>query len=182
MSFQARRAPRRLGIAAGLAVAALVGGTVASALPASPAGQWAGGSVRLSSNFETDSISITGTSGPDSLKRVVRSKIVVPSGKVADVQATFSGTIFPYKTGTYAYCFARFTVDSQTNADPAFRPGQIQLLGGTSAEMPDQFSVAAAAFRRNIGAGQHYINVYISSAYAGCSFQERTLNLVVNIR
>ena len=108
---------------------------------------------------------------------------MVPSGKVADVQATFTGTIFPYKlSGSFAYCFGRFTVDSQTNADPQFRPGQTQLLGGTHADMPDQFSVAMSGFKKGIGPGTHYINVYILSAYEGCSFQERSLNVVVNLR
>lgn len=177
------RAPRRLVAASGLALAALIGGSVASALPSSPSGQWGAGSLRLSSNYATDSISITGTDGPESLKRVVRTKIVVPSGKVADVQATFAGTIFPYKaSGQYAYCFGRFTLDSQTNVDPGFRPGQVQLLGGEHADMPNALSVAMTGFKRNIGPGSHYINVYISSAYQGCEFQERALNVVVNLR
>lgn len=183
MSIQARSVSRRLVLATGLAVAALIGGTVASALPSSPAGQWGAGTVRLSSNYEDDSISINGTSGPDSLKRVIRSLIIVPSGRVADVQATFAGTLQPNNgSGTYAYCFGRFTVDSQSNLDPDFKPGQVQLIGGPHAKQPNSIGAAMTGYKRNIGPGRHYINVYISSAYQGCTMMERALNLVVNIR
>lgn len=183
MSIQALNASRRLALAAGLAVAALIGGTVASALPSSPNGQWGGGTVRLSSNYQDDSISINGTSGPDSLKRVIRSLIIVPSGKVADVQATFAGSLLPNNgSGTFAYCFGRFTVDSQSNLDPDFKPGQVQLIGGPHAKQPNAVAVAMTGYKRNIGPGQHYINVYVSSSYQGCTFMERALNLVVNLR
>lgn len=176
-------ARRKLLLATGLAVAAIVGGTVASALPSSLNGQFGAGSVRLASAFSDDSVSITGTDGPDSLKRVIRTSIVVPSGKIADVQASFTGTIVPNRSsGSFSYCFGRFTVDSQTNVDPGFKPGSMQLLGGAFSRMPDQMSVAMNGFKKGIGPGTHYINLYVSSAYQGCQFQERTLNVVVNIR
>ena len=183
MSIQVLRAPRRLSTAAGLALAALVGGTVASALPASPGGQWSAGSVRLSSNYATESISVSGTGGDESLKRVVRTKIVVPSGKAADVQASFSAMLLPNGLGGNAYCNGYFTMDSQTNLDTAFRPGElIQLLGGANAEMPNAVGVGMVGFKRNIGPGSHYINVYIQSAYQGCTLMGRALNVVVNVR
>lgn len=177
------RPSRRWLAAAGLSAVAFIGGTVAQALPASPAGQWSGGSVRLSSAYSTDSVSISGTSGPESLKRVIRSSVVVPSGRVADVQATFTATLLPNNgSGTYAYCFGRFTIDSQSNTDPAFHPGQVQLIGGPHANQPNAISVAMGGFRRNLGPGTHFVNVYVSSAYEGCQLQERSLNLVINVR
>jgi hypothetical protein len=184
MTIQALRAPRRLALAAGLAVAAMVGGTVASALPATPSGQWATGSVRLSSNSATGSIAITGTSGPNSLKRVLRTKVVVPSGRVADVQTSFSAMLQPNAMDNeFAYCNGYFTLDSQTNLDTSFKPGDlVQLLGGGGDELPNAVGVAMVGFKRNIGPGTHYVNVMIQSAYTGCTLSGRALNVVINIR
>ncbi len=178
------RAPRRLVAASGLALAALIGGTVASALPSSPSGQWNAGSLRLSSSYATDSIAITGTQGADSEKRVIRSKITVPSGRVADVQASFSAMLLPNTgSGDFSYCNGYFTVDSQSNPDAQFRPGeQIQLLGGANSKLPNAVGVGMVGFKRNIGPGTHYINVYVRSAYEGCTLMGRALNLVVNLR
>lgn len=182
MSIQALRAPRRLAIAAGLAAAALVGGTVASALPASPAGQWAGGTVRLSSNSSTETVSISGTDNPP--VRVLRTKVVVPSGKVADVQASFSAMIVSNAMDAQSsYCNGYFTMDSQTNLDATFEPGElIQLIGGKGSELPNSIGAAMVGYKRNIGPGTHYVNVMISSAYTGCTLFGRALNVVVNIR
>lgn len=36
-------------------------------------------------------------------------------------------------------------------------------------------------FRKGIGPGTHYVNVYISSAYEGCELQGRALNVVATI-
>jgi hypothetical protein len=166
-------------LGAGLAVALLAGGTFA--FSASPAAQFPNGSLRLSSAASAASISISGTDGPDSLKRVLRTVVKVPSGKVADVQATFSTSML-HNSGQYAYCFGYFTLDSQSNLDPQFKPGQTQLLGGETATMPNAVGVAMTGFRKNIGSGTHYVNVYISSAYAGCTLMERALNVVVNLR
>lgn len=184
MSTQALRAPRRLALAAGLAVAALIGGTVASALQATPSGQWASGSVRLSSNSAKGSVSVTGTSGPNSLKRVLRTKVVVPSGKVADVQASFSAMLQSNAPDDgFAYCNGYFTLDSQTNLDTSFKPGDlIQLLGGSGDELPNAVGVAMVGFKQNIGPGTHYVNVMIQSAYTGCTLYGRAINLVINLR
>jgi len=172
--------PRRIHlVGVGLVVSALIGGTFAIA--ASPAAQFSSGSLRLSSAASDASVSIEGTEGPDSLKRVLRTQIVVPSGKTADVQATFSTSML-HNVGTYAYCFAYFTLDSQSNEDPQFKPGMTQLLGGATATMPNAVGVAMTGFRKGIGSGSHYVNVYISSSYAGCTVMERALNVVVNVR
>ena len=173
--------PKRLHwLGVGLAVAALAGGTFAIA--ATPAAQFPSGSLRLASASSENSVSITGTDGPESLKRVLRTAISVPSGKVADVQASFSAALHPQKlSNTYAYCFGFFTLDSQSNEDPLFRPGLTQLIGGKHAEMPSAISVAMNGYRKDIGPGTHYVNVYVSSAYEGCELQERALNVVVNV-
>lgn len=168
---------RLLGV--GLAVAALAGGTFAIA--ATPAAQFPSGSLRLSSASSTSTISISTTGGPESLKRVLRTEVVVPSGKVADVQATFTAMLL-VNAGTYAYCSAYFTLDSQTNPDPAFKPGVAHLIGGATASMPNSIGAAYGGFRKNIGPGTHYVNVYIQSSYAGCTLMERALNVVVNVR
>ena len=162
----------------GLAVAALAGGTFAIA--ATPAAQFPSGSLRLSSAASSSTISVSTTDGPESLKRVLRTAIRVPSGKVADVQATFSTTMLP-NAGTFAYCFGYFTLDSQSNVDPQFKPGMVQLLGGSLSKMPNAVGVAMTGFRKNIGPGSHYVNVYINSSYEGCTLMERALNVVVNV-
>ena len=168
-------------LSAVLAVSVLVGGTFAIA--ATPTGQFASGSIRLASSWSGDSIDITGSDDPESLKRVLRTSISVPSGRTADVQASFSAALHPRKlNGTFAYCFGRFTIDSQSNVDPQFRPGQTQLIGGSHAEQPDAITVTMNGFRKGIGPGTHYVNVYVSSAFEGCQLQERALNVVVNIR
>ena len=40
--------------------------------------------------------------------------------------------------------------------------------------------VAMVGYKKGIGPGSHYVNVYINSAYAGCQLQERGLNVIVN--
>jgi hypothetical protein len=163
----------------GLLIGVMVGG--AFTMAATPNAQFSGGTIRLSSAAKGDSISISGTSGPDSLKRVIRTAISIPSGRVGDVQASFTATLFPRANpDPYAYCFAYFTLDSQANEDPAFKPGFYQLIGGQHNEMPNAISVAMNGHRKNIGPGSHYVNVYVSSSYNGCELQERALNVVVN--
>lgn len=161
----------------GLMACALAGGTFAIA--ASPASQFTNGSLRLSSAASSSPIDITGTDTPSSLKRVLRTTIIVPSGKTADVQATFSASLL-HRVGTFAYCFGRFTLDGATT-DTNFKPGSAQLLGGETATMPNAVGVAMTGYRKAIGPGSHYVNVYISSAYAGCELQERALNVIVNV-
>jgi hypothetical protein len=36
--------------------------------------------------------------------------------------------------------------------------------------------------KKGVGPGYHYVNVYVSSAYAGCTLFARTLNVVATIR
>lgn len=167
--------PRRVHLVGiGLVVAALVGGTIGMA--ASPAAQFSSGSLRLSSASSDTSVSVDS----DTIKRVLRTSISVPSGKVADVQATFSTAMLP-NIGSSSYCFGYFTLDSQTNIDPQFKPGQVQLLGGAVADLPNAVGVAMTGFRKNIGPGTHYINMYINPSFAGCILMERALNVVVNV-
>ena len=47
--------------------------------------------------------------------------------------------------------------------------------------MPNGLTVAMAGHRRGIGPGVHRVRVYVHSAYAGCTLQERALNVIVNI-
>lgn len=165
----------------GLLIGVLVGG--AFTIAATPNAQLAGGTVRLSSGAKGDPIDITGTEGPESLKRVIRTSFSIPSGRTGDVQASFTAALHPRKlSGTFAYCFAYFTIDSQVNVDPAFKPGLTQLIGGEHADMPNAVSVAMNGYRKNIGPGFHYVNVYVSSAFEGCQLQERALNVVLSYR
>ena len=165
-------------VGVGLMAGLLAGGTLTIA--ATTNSQFSSGSLRLSSATSSSSISITGTDQPDSLKRVLRTAIKVPSGKTADVQATFSASLL-HNVGTYAYCFGRFTLDGGSSDAAAFNPGTVQLLGGETATMPNAVGVAMAGYRKAIGPGSHYVNVYITSAYAGCQLQERALNVIVNV-
>jgi len=154
-----------LGISAG---ALAVGNTINGTFPA--------GSIRMSSASSSVFVSI---SGSDPVTRVLRTSISVPSGKTADVQASFSVTV-THNVGQYAFCFGAFTIDGSTN-DSLFHPGHVQLLGGATATEPDQVSVGMTGFRKNIGPGKHFVNVYVDGVYAGCTLQDRALNVLVNI-
>jgi hypothetical protein len=163
----------------GLLLGVLVGSTITIA--ATPAAQWGSGNIRLASAASASTVSISGTDTPP--VRVLRTEINVPSGRVADIQASFGASLLPNKlTGTFAYCFGYFTLDSQTNTDPQFRPGQVQLIGGPHADQPNAVGVGMEGWRRNIGPGRHHVNVYINSAFAGCTLMERALNVVMNVR
>ena len=134
------------------------------------------GSIRMSSAKSNTYVSVSATSP---LLNVLSTSISVPSGKTADVQATFSATL-AHNIGTYAYCFGAFTIDGATS-DASFQPGNVQLIGGGTAAEPDAISVAMTGFRKGIGHGNHSVNVYINSAFAGCTVEDRTLNVLVNI-
>ena len=159
-------------------VVVLAGSAVA--LAASP-NFWRAGSVRLDSASSNDTISIEGTDNPP--VRVLRVEITVPSGKVADIQATFTADLHHGGPGgTYAYCFGTITLDgSPSVATRRFAPGQYQLLGGAIASQPDAVSVAMSGVKKNVDDGYHTVNVYISSAYEGCTLFARTLNVVASI-
>jgi hypothetical protein len=139
-------------------------------------GTFSAGSIRMSS---ARSNTYTSVSGTGTVVKVLTTSISVPSGKTADVQATFSATV-AHNLGTYAYCFGAFTLDAATS-DATFKPGNVQLIGGGTATEPDAISVAMTGFRQGIGPGSHFVNVYINSAYAGCTVEDRALNVLVNI-
>lgn len=164
----------------GALLVVITGGTVA--LSAS-SGFWRAGSVRLDSAYASsnDTISITGSNNP--AVRVLRLGITVPSGRRADIQATFTADLHHGGPGgTYAYCFGTITLDgSPSSSSRRFRPGQYQLLGGAIASQPDAVSVAMSGVKRDVGPGYHTVNMYISSAYEGCTLFARTLNVVASI-
>jgi hypothetical protein len=159
-------------------VVVLAGGAVA--LSAS-SDFWNAGSVRLDSAYSDDTISIEGTDNPP--VRVLRLQVRVPSHKVADIQATFTADLHHNGPATYAYCFGTITLDgTPSNSSRRFQPGQYQLLGGATASQPDAVSVSMSGVKKGVGPGYHYVNVYVSSAYAGCTLFARTLNVVATIR
>lgn len=161
----------------GALVVVLAGGAVA--LSAS-SDFWRAGSVRLDSAYSDDTINISGTDTPP--VRVLRLGIYVPSGKRADIQATFTADLHHNGPATYAYCFGTITLDgSPSSSSRRFQPGQYQLLGGATASQPDAVSVAMSGVKKSVGYGYHTVNVYVSSAYAGCTLFARTLNVVATI-
>jgi hypothetical protein len=110
---------------------------------------------------------------------VIRTTVSVPPGRTADVQASWSGDLHP-NVGQYAYCFGYFTIDGTT--DDFFKPADAyQLIGGETAKMPNAVTVSMNGYRRQVGPGQHSLNVYINSAYAGCTIFGQALNAVINI-
>lgn len=163
----------------GALLVVITGGTVA--LSASSQ-FWQAGSVRLDSAYASsnDTISISGTDNPP--VRVLRLGITVPNGKRADIQATFTADLHHGIGPTYAYCFGTITLDgSPTSSSHRFRPGQYQLIGGAIASQPDAVSVAMSGVKRDVGRGYHTVDVYITSAYSGCTLFARTLNVVASI-
>jgi hypothetical protein len=138
-------------------------------------GTFTTGSIRMSSASSTTFVNVSST-----VTKVIRTGIKVPSGKVADVQATFSATL-AHNLGTYAFCFGAFTLDDQAPPDATFKPGQVQLLGGGTATEPDAVTVSMSGYRLTIGPGKHYVNVFINPAYAGCTVEDRALNVLVNV-
>lgn len=160
----------------GLLVLVVTGGT--AVLAAAGGAAFPSGTVRLASAWSNESISISGTDNPP--VKVLGVAFSIPAGKTADVQATFSASLL-HNAGTYAYCFGRITIDGAT-PNKAFRPGSYQLLGGKTDSLPNGITASMTGFRPNIGAGNHEVRVYVNSAYAGCTLQERALNLVINVR
>jgi hypothetical protein len=166
-------------VVVGVLFALITGGTVA--LSAGPAAFWPSGSVRLASAQNDNTISITGSNNP--AVRVLHATLTVPSGKKADLQATFTTDLHHNGPGgTYAYCFGSITLDgSPANSNRLFNPGQYQLLGGAIATEPDAVSVAMSGVRKNVSSGFHDVSVYIDSAYQGCTLFARTLTIVADI-
>ncbi len=160
----------------GVLVATLAISASALAVGSSTNGTFSAGSIRMSSAKSNAYVNVSGSTA---LLKVLTTSISVPSGKTADVQANFSATV-AHNLGTYAYCFGAFTLDGATS-DATFAPGNVQLIGGGTAAEPDAVSVGMTGFRRGIGPGNHFVNVYISSAYAGCTVEDRAVNVLVNI-
>ena len=133
------------------------------------------GTIRLASASSSSSVSVDS----DTVKKVLSVSISVPSGRHADLQATFSASVH-HNLGTFAYCFGSITVDGVPPSGQ-FKPGLQQLLGGATASEPDAVSAAMTGYRTSVGSGSHTVNVYITPSYAGCTLQERALNVVADI-
>ena len=122
------------------------------------------GTIRLASASSSSSVSVDS----DTVKKVLSVSISVPSGRHADLQATFSASVHS------------ITVDGVPPSGQ-FKPGLQQLLGGATASEPDAVSAAMTGYRTSVGSGSHTVNVYITPSYAGCTLQERALNVVADI-
>jgi hypothetical protein len=159
----------------GVLLALLTGGTFVVA--AGPAAFWPAGNVRLASAQNDNTISITGSNNP--AVRVLRTTFSVPSGRKADLQAVFTADLH-HGIGTFAYCFGEFTLDGSP-PDDQFNPGSYQLLGGSTATQPDAVSVAMTGIRRGVGSGFHTVDVYIDSAYGGCTLFAHAMTVAVDL-
>lgn len=162
-------------VVAGVLLAVIMGTTIG--LAAAPAAFWPAGSIRLASAQNANTITITGSNNP--AVRVLRATISVPSGKKADLQAVFTADLH-HGTGTYAYCFGEFTVDASP-PDANFKPGSYQLIGGEISTQPNAVSVAMTGLRKGVGPGTHNVDVYVSSAYGGCTLFARAMTVVADI-
>lgn len=106
----------------------------------------------------------------------------VPTGKRADIQATFTGFL-QHNTGTYSFCFGEFRFDSETGT--ALNPnsqGSYQLYGGETAKLPSQITSTFTGFKKGLKPGHYVLKAYLSSSYASCNVYERNMNVVVNLR
>jgi hypothetical protein len=153
--------------------ALVTGGTLV--VGAVPAAFWPNGNVRLASAQNSNTISIEGSNNP--AVRVLRTSITVPSGKHADIQTIFTTDLHPNTfQQTYAYCFGEFRLDGSASN---FVPDEsYQLLGGETAKQPNAVSVAMSGIRKGIGPGTHNVDVYIESAYGGCTLFSRALTVL----
>lgn len=151
-------------------------------------GFWAPGQIRLASVYSSDGIPITG----NTTVKVLSATITIPAGKKADLQTTFSADLRPsVGIGGFAFCFGYFGLDAN-NPDPGFKPGGVygypeqgyeyELFGGATAQEPSALSVSMAGYRKNVAAGTHTVNVYVSSPYSGCTVEASNLNVIANIR
>jgi hypothetical protein len=169
----------------GIVLTFFAGGTVALADSDAINGFWKAGQVRFASASSTTGFNITGSNNPS--VKVISVAITVPDGKKADLQTSFSADLHHNVGGTYAYCFGYFGLDG-LDPDPAFFPGggntnySYQLLGGVQANEPDALTVSMIGYRKGVSAGNHTVNVYINSAYSGCTILASNLNVVANIR
>jgi hypothetical protein len=170
----------------GVVVSVLFGGAaVALADPGSVNNFFTQGTVRMASAYSSNSVDINAVS-PEKL--VLSTTIVIPDGKKAELQTTFSADMHPFPTSSsYAYCFGHFGLDN-ANPDSGFKPGGgsspnylMQLIGGAVSKEPDAFTVTMIGFRKGVSAGTHTVNVYVSSAYNGCEIQASNLNVIANI-
>jgi hypothetical protein len=168
----------------GIMVMLFTGGTIALADTDTVKGFLPPGEIRLANAYANTTVNISGTDTPPVI--VLSTTINVPDGKKADLQTTFTADLH-HNSGTYSYCFGSFALDN-TFPDTKFRPNDLadssgyQLLGGDTAHQPSAVTVTMTGFRKNVGAGTHTVNVYINSAYAGCTLFARNLNVIANIR
>ncbi len=166
----------------------LVGGGITIAAPqrGSPPLPFPAGSIQLSSAARSPKVHIPLEEGPEDggppPKIVLRTAISVPSGKVAEVQATYSVDIHPVQGSDYVGCQAWFTLDSLV-VDNEFHPGEVALL---EAVLPQNNNVtrllnvgaSMSGSRRSIGPGHHYVNVRVLGP---CDLYDQALNVGVNI-
>lgn len=166
-------------IAFGVVMLLFGGGATVLAGTSGVAKFWHPGDFRLASASADDTKGIPG----NTQEIVLSASINVPEGKKADLQATFSADLHPGTTigGTFAFCFGQFGLDN-TVPDAKFKPGDVsQLLGGEIAKMPQAVTVAMTGYRKNISAGTHTVNVYVSGSFDGCTLFARNLNLVASV-
>jgi len=171
-------------IAFGVILVLFGGGAVALADTEAITGFWASGQVRLASSSFSSSDPSIDISGTGTEKEILNASFVVPEGKKADLQATFSADLHHNGASgltTYAYCFGKFALDG-INPDAKFHPDQYQLLGGDTAHEPSALTVTMTGWRKNIPAGTHTVRVFVNAAYNGCQIQAANLNVVANVR
>ena len=133
------------------------------------------GSVRMVSASSASSVLVT-----SGYVRVLHVSVTVPSGKTADVQASFSASVAHLIGGGTAFCWGNFTID-HAPPDTKFKPGNQELFGGSESFEPDVFSIGMVGFRSGVGPGTHTVNVYVSPYGDGCAVHERALNVLLNI-
>lgn len=173
-------------VAFGVLLMLFGGGAVALADTDAITGFWKPGQVRFASAYSNTGITISGSNNP--AVKVLSTSISVPDGKKADLQTSFSADLHHGVGGTgYAYCFGYFGLDG-LDPDAGFFPGgalanyNYQLLGGAQSTEPSALTVSMVGFRKNVGPGNHTVNVYIASSYSGCEIQASNLNVIANLR
>ena len=155
----------------------VVGVTVAGA--AGPASFRPIGSIRMANAYKTAQRLITGTDGKQAILSVAFS---VPSGKVADIQATYQGELSKASTSLIGMCLGELRLDSPTGTRLA--PGEQLLLdGGVSSAFGGVHMVSASlqGSRTAIPSGSHRVYFVAETGGDGCYYRNNSIFLLADV-
>jgi hypothetical protein len=159
-----------------IAVLAIVAASVAATLAAGRV-MLPAGTIRIASQVDNNGYNVHG----GCCTQIDWTDFSVPTGKVADIQATYHGQIVSNDAGAAAgLCFVGFRLDG---GDNALAPGDMVVLDKSVDHGSGLYDEArsAAAMKNSIPPGNHEIQVMAHAGGNGCVYAQNLLFLTVNI-